>query len=57
MTEMTDNRLRWVMAAFVIFMAVCYFTWLCALYVKIMDAIPKPPPVVVDAEVIKDDTD
>jgi hypothetical protein len=35
--EMTEGRLRWVIAGFAFFVGVAYFVWLCALYVRFLD--------------------
>lgn len=34
--EMTDNKLRWVIAGFAFFVGVSYFIWLCMIYARFM---------------------
>lgn len=35
--EMTEGRLRWVIAGFAFFVGVAYFVWLSAVYIKFME--------------------
>jgi hypothetical protein len=35
--EMTEGRLRWVIAGFAFFVGVAYFVWLSAVYIRFMD--------------------
>lgn len=35
--DMTEGKLRWVIAGFAFFVGVAYFVWLSAVYIKFMD--------------------